>query len=263
MSLGSMIPIRGAELFVVDEGAGPAIVFVHGMCGDADVWTDQAGRFSNDHRCVRYDRRGHTRSSLGEGVERTVELHADDAASLIDKLGLAPALLVGSSGGARIGIDVARRYPDLLRGAVLSEPALIALADDSGASFMASVRPAVEAATTPQSAVDAFFGVVDPELWATAPEERKRAYRANHVELLGDLLMPRYAPSADELAAIHVPIRFLLGERSLPVFGQIVRRLAAEIPGAELLEVPGASHATYATNPDAFESAVRSFPPTG
>lgn len=252
------VPVGGTELFVRETGSGTPILFVHGMCGDADVWSDQVSRLSDRFRCVAYDRRGHTRSPFGQGV-RTVEAHADDAAALIRFLRLSPVLLVGSSGGARVGLDVARRYPELLRGAVLSEPALIALADDGGADFVAHVGPALRSATTPQEAVDAFFMVVDPSLWRATPEARKDTFRANHVELFGDLEMPPYAPSDEELASVAVPLRLLVGSRSEPIFGQIARRVANVVPGADLVVLEGASHATYASAPAAFTDAVVSF----
>jgi 3-oxoadipate enol-lactonase len=253
-----MVPVEGTELFVREVGSGPAIVFVHGMCGDADAWADQQARLSDRFRCVAYDRRGHTRSPFGDGV-RTVEAHADDVAALIRAMSLEPVLLVGSSGGARIGVDVARRFPELLRGAVLSEPALIALSEDGGAGFVARLRPALEAAPTPQAAVDAFFTEVDPRLWRGLPEERKDAFRANHVELFGDLQMPAYAPADEDLAAIGVPIRLLRGSDSEPIFGEIVGHVARAIPAADVVVLDGATHATYASAPEAFADAVASF----
>src|SRR5919201_4469288 len=140
------IPVNGTELYYQERGAGPAILFVHGMCGFAEVWDDQVGRLAADFRCVAYDRRGHGRSRLGDVQQRTVELHADDAAGLIRALGLAPCLLVGSSGGARVGLDVVRRYPELLSGAVLSEPPVFALDPAGGAQVMAELKPALQAA---------------------------------------------------------------------------------------------------------------------
>jgi 3-oxoadipate enol-lactonase len=251
------VPIEGTELFVRESGSGPALLFIHGMCGDADVWLDQQQRLSGTFRCVAYDRRGHTRSPFGTGV-RTVEAHADDAASLIESLELEPVVIVGSSGGARIGVDMTRRFARLLRGAVLSEPALIALSADGGKSFIEKVGPALRAASTPEAAVDAFFMQVDPQLWSRLPEERKDAYRANHAELLGDLEMPTYAPSEEELAAIAVPTSFLLGAKSEPIFGEIVRRVINAVPGATLTVLEGATHATYASAPAAFAEAVSS-----
>jgi 3-oxoadipate enol-lactonase len=253
-----MVPVEGTELFVRESGGGPALLFIHGMCGDADVWLDQQQRLSGAFRCVAYDRRGHTRSPFGTGV-RTVEAHADDAAALIASLELAPVVIVGSSGGARIGVDMTRRFSPVLRGAVLSEPALIALSADGGKSFIEKVGPALRAATTPEAAVDAFFMQVDPQLWSRLPEERKEAYRANHAELFGDLEMPTYVPSEEQLAAIAAPTSFLLGAKSEPIFGEIVRRVTDAVPGATLTVLEGATHATYASAPAAFAEAVSSF----
>jgi hypothetical protein len=38
--------VNGTTLHYERSGQGPAMLFVHGMCGDADVWADQARRFS-------------------------------------------------------------------------------------------------------------------------------------------------------------------------------------------------------------------------
>ena len=60
------IDVNDTTLHYERAGHGPAILFVHGMCGDAEVWADQARRFSGRYTCVRYDRRGHSRSARGE-----------------------------------------------------------------------------------------------------------------------------------------------------------------------------------------------------
>lgn len=120
------IDINDTTLYYQRTGQGPAMLFVHGMCGDAEVWADQARRFSDRFTCVRYDRRGHSRSARGTSTISDA-LHADDAAALIEALELGPCLLVGSSGGAAIGVEVALRHGHLLRGAVFSEPPLFSL----------------------------------------------------------------------------------------------------------------------------------------
>ena len=258
-SVERAVPIGGTSLYVREAGVGPTILFIHGMCGNADGWTGQIERLSGDFRCVAYDRRGHTRSPLGDVEQRSVQLHADDAAELIEALGLAPVLVVGSSGGARIGVDMLIRHSRLLRGAVLSEPAILGLAPDLLPALFAEVEPRLRAAATPERAVDAFFEVIDPAMWAATPEERKDVYRANHPELLGDLEMPQYLPSLEEFAAVRVPVRIIRGELSLAVFKEVAATVAASIPGAELVELEAATHATYHLQPDAFADAVRSF----
>jgi 3-oxoadipate enol-lactonase len=260
------VSVNGTKLYYEETGTGQPLLFIHGMCGDASVWADQVQRLSPHFRCVAYDRRGHSHSPLGQVAQRTVELHADDAAQLIMELGLAPCILVGSSGGARVAVDVLRRYPRLIKGAVLSEPPILALAPDGGKAFMGQVKPAVEAAVTrsgPQAAVDAFFEIVCPGLWATLPEARRDVpYRANAAELFGDLAMPPYQISPADLAQIRVPCLVIRGSQSDPGLRAIAGILAEGIPSATLLELAGSGHVTYAERPAEFASAVESFAST-
>jgi pimeloyl-ACP methyl ester carboxylesterase len=256
------IAVNGTDLYYEERGSGPAILFVHGMCGFANVWDDQVGRLAADFRCVTYDRRGHSRSRLGDVQQRTVELHADDAAGLIRALGLAPCLLVGSSGGARVGLDVVRRYPELLVGAVLSEPPVFALEPAAAAAAQPEMAARLQAALAqgdPRAAVDAFFDFMCPGLWRAIDEPRRDLYRANAGELLPDLQMPPYRVSPADLADVRVPCLVVRGDRSHPLLQRIAGTLASSIPDAELVELRGSGHVTYAEQPEAFAAAVRGF----
>ncbi|HET6317381.1 MAG TPA: alpha/beta hydrolase [Chloroflexota bacterium] len=208
------VSLNGAELYYEDRGSGPRVLFIHAMCGNANVWDGQVDRVGDRFRCVTYDRRGHSRSTLGAIEQRTVEMHGDDAAALIRALGLAQCLLVGSSGGARVALDVMLRYPELLRGAVLSEPPLFALDPTGAAQFQAEVRPKLQqamAAGGPRAAVDAFFDYVCPGLWRAIDEERREIYRANAGELLPDLQMPTYQVELDDLSRVQIPCLVVKG----------------------------------------------------
>jgi 3-oxoadipate enol-lactonase len=256
------VEINGAALHYEEAGSGRALLFVHGMAGFAGVWSDQMSRLADAFRTVAYDRRGHARSPRGDVAEESVELHADDAAAMIQALSLDPVILVGSSGGARICIDVLRRYPHLVRGAVLSEPPVFSLSPAISKEFMAVVKPAVGKALDsgdPASAVDAFFTIIDPIFWANAPDDRKQAYRANLPAMLADLQMPMYQLTTADLARIDRPCLVLYGSASLPWFQDIARIVAGAIPQCSLKELDGAGHATYATRPAEFATAVRRF----
>jgi 3-oxoadipate enol-lactonase len=257
------VSVNGTKLYYEEAGRGQPTLFIHGMCGDASVWVDQLRRLSPHFRCVAYDRRGHSHSPLGQVAQRTVELHADDAAQLIMELGLAPCILVGSSGGARVAVDVVRRYPRLIKGAVLSEPPLMALAPDGGKAFMEQIKPAIEAAVArggPRAAVDAFFEVGCPGLWRALPEARRDVpYRANVAELFGDLAMPPYQVSRADLVQVRVPCLVIRGSESDLALRTIAGILAESIPGAQLGELQGSGHVTYFEKPAEFAAAVESF----
>jgi pimeloyl-ACP methyl ester carboxylesterase len=258
-----MAQVNGTQLYYDEAGTGQPMLFIHGMAGDASVWADQMQRHSPHYRCIAYDRRGHSRSPLGQITQRTVELHADDAAQLIMELGLAPCLVIGSSGGARVALDLIRRYPRLVRGAVLSEPPVMALAPDGGKAFVAQVKPAVEAAVArggPRGAVDAFFEIMCPGLWRALPEARREVpYRANAAEVLDDLAMPPYQIARTDLAQVRVPTLMIRGSASDPMLRTITGILAENIPGAQLVELEGSGHVTYFERPAEFAAAVDAF----
>jgi 3-oxoadipate enol-lactonase len=255
------IDVNNTTLYYERTGQGPAMLFVHGMCGDAEVWADQARRFSNDCTCVRYDRRGHTRSRRGDAPINDA-LHADDAAALIDALGLAPCLLVGSSGGAAIGVEVAMRHGHLLRGAVFSEPSLFCLDPPAGQALLRELAPHLDEAITdggPVAAVDAFFSFVCLGLWSIIDEGRKDRYRANADIGLTDLRSPSLDATAADLAAVTTPALVLTGDRSHPSLRALAHRLAAALPDARFVELEECGHVTYAEQPDAFARAVSVF----
>ena len=242
-------------------GEGPPLVFVHGMCGRGAVWSGQAGRLSDAFTCVTYDRRGHGSSSDGESPH-TVPLHGDDFAALVRHLELPPVVLVGSSGGARVGLDVLLRHPDLLAGAVLSEPPVFSLEPALGRAFVSTVVPAVQPrldAGDMRGAVDAFFGVVCPGLWEALDEGGKEPYRASAPMLVADLRQPSLEVTLEDLAAVTVPVLAVAGTDSDAFLRTTPRVIAATVPSARLVELSQCGHVTYAEQPDAFADAVRTF----
>lgn len=254
------VPANGTTLYAEQVGQGSPLVFVHGMCGDARVWADQVGRLSDRYQCTSYDRRGHTRSPGTEAVE-TVQLHADDLAGLIRSLDLAPCVVVGSSGGARITVDLIRRYPALVLGAVMSEPPIGAFAPDLFPAMIADLAPKVKAEAEtagPRAAVDAFFGALCPGLWSAIGEETKDHYRDNADMLFADLGMPLYVISQTDVEVIDVPSVVVGGIRSHPALLTSARTLAKWLPNARLLELD-CGHVTYAEQPAAFAEAVVAF----
>jgi pimeloyl-ACP methyl ester carboxylesterase len=105
-----------------------------------------------------------------------------------------------------------------------------------------------------------FVEVVCPGLWRTLlDEQREVPYRANAVDLFGDLAMPQYQISPADLAEIRVPTLILCGSESHPMFRAIAGVLAENIPSAQLVELEGAGHVTYAERPAEFAAAVQTF----
>jgi len=253
--------VRDTTIHYEQAGAGPVLLFVHGMCGDAAVWSRQVERLGDRFSCVTYDRRGHTRSARGTEPE-SVATHAADAAAIIEALGLPQPVVVGSSGGARIAVELARTRPDLLAGAAFSEPPIFGLEPVAGQAFAAEiaafVRPAF-AAGGPVAAVDAFFSLVCPGLWSRLEETAKDRYRANAPMMLAELGGPPYQLSVEEAATIGLPCLVIAGDKSHPALRAIASTLVRALPDSRFVELAGSGHVTYAERPDEFARAVTAF----
>jgi pimeloyl-ACP methyl ester carboxylesterase len=255
----TMIEVRDTTLYYRNSGAGPESVFVHGMCGDADVWRGQVDRLAGRFTCITYDRRGHTRSQRGTEPEST-QTHAADLAVLIEQLGLDRPIVVGSSGGARITLETARTRPELLAGAVLSEPPIFSLASGPPAGpAIAEIVQRAAAQGGPAAAVDAFFPLICPGLWSQLDEAAKNRYRANAPMMLAEFAGPQYAPTVEDIHAIGLPCLVISGTASHPALQQIASTLAGELPDARFVPLEGSGHVTYAEAPSEFARAVAAF----
>jgi len=255
------IEANGVRFHYEVSGAGPPLVFVHGMCGRGAVWAGQVERLSDEFTCVTYDRRGHG-SSADSDQPHSVQLHGDDFAALVSALGLPPAIYEGSSGGARIGVDVVLRHSETLVGAVLSEPPIFSLNPEPAKEFMGKVVPTVQPHLDEgdlPGAVDAFFGVVCPGLWRQLDEAGKAPYRQSGPMLVADLGQPPFVVSPDDLTAIRLPVLAIAGLESDPFLQGTARAIAASVPSGKLVEFADCGHVTYAEQPDAFAEAVRGF----
>ena len=110
------LSVPGARLRYRDEGAGRAVVFVHGWTLDLDMWEPQSP-LAAQLRMVRFDRRGFGLSSGEPSMRRDVRRPAcaDHRGS-----GSCKPLLVGMSQGARVVLDFALRHPSIRRRACCS-----------------------------------------------------------------------------------------------------------------------------------------------
>ena len=110
----------GAHLFYKDWGPGRPVVFSHGWPLTADAWEDAMFFMaSNGYRAIGADRRGHGRSSQ-TWSGNDIDTYADDLATLLDRLDVKNAILVGhSTGGGEVARYVGRHGTARVAGVVL------------------------------------------------------------------------------------------------------------------------------------------------
>ena len=105
------IQSEGVTLHVRVGGKGPAVVLVHGFGDTGDMWAPLAADLARDHTVVVPDLRGMGLSSKPSGGydKRT---QAADIRSVLTKLGLDQAVIIGHDIGTMVAYAYAARYPD-------------------------------------------------------------------------------------------------------------------------------------------------------
>jgi esterase len=241
------------------RGSGPAVLFVAGASGDAGHFTRTAERLADEFTTVSYDRRGCSRSArLRDGDVMSIAAQANDAAALIEELGIGPAVVFGTSGGGDIALELVARRPGLVRGAIVHEPALIALGGEAEAGDV-ELQPLVElAAADPRRAMEAFVRkhTSDATFEALDPQHRQRILGNGRHFFTHELAaFGGYTPDAEGLRAGRVPMRMLVSQDGSPQLMRATARLAEQV-GLTVAPISG-HHAPYLQQPEAFAEELR------
>jgi len=106
------------------DASAPTLLLLHGWTASADLQFFTAYEALAEHYSfVAVDHRGHGRGIRGQEKFELVDA-ADDAAALVQHLGVAPVITVGYSMGGPISMLLAQRHPDLVRAMVVQATAL-------------------------------------------------------------------------------------------------------------------------------------------
>ena len=237
-------------LHVVRAGTGPRMLLIHGSAADHTTWSIQmASSLREKFTLIAYDRR----------TTATVEEHADDALTLLDE----PALIVGSSFGAVIALEVIRRAPQ--PGAVLIEPPMAASDDQSAApaAFLAEYDRRAEEQGGPAAAELFLRTVLGDRAFERMPRAYQERSKSKHAEIRADsAALIAYRPRYEELAQVKTPVLLLGGERSAPYFRPTLESLQASLGDARMQIVPGAGHMLHAEAHRRFAELVSAFAQT-
>jgi len=222
----------GVEIAYLDEGAGDPIVLVHGFASNKEVNWVQPGWVStltrDNRRVIALDDRGHGQSSkLYEPEAYSTSLMAGDVRALLAHLGIGRADVLGYSMGARITAFLAVEHPALVRSAILGGLG-IRLVD--GVGLPTTIAEALEAPT--------LLDVPDQQgrMFRTFADQTKSDRRALAACIRGS----RQTLTREQVANIRVPVLVAVGTKD-DVAGSGAE-LAALIPGAQALDIPGRDH---------------------
>ena len=112
----ALVELPGGECVpVIDSGEGPALVLIPGLTGDSQVFRHQIAALSAQYRVIAPNLRVEF-----EGVERRFDQFAHDLATVMDKLDVESACVLGLSFGGPIALRFATLYPERVWGLILT-----------------------------------------------------------------------------------------------------------------------------------------------
>ncbi|MEV5598393.1 alpha/beta fold hydrolase [Streptomyces sp. NPDC052496] len=267
------VPVENGELFYEAAGTGtegdPSVVLLHGGMLDQRMWDEQfAWLIRSGLHTVRYDARGHGLSSTIDGDYANHE----DLRTLLDHLGIARAILVGLSHGARIALDMALTHPGRVFALALASPGV------SGRAFtdpfiLAHIKEQVAALTDEEEDGTERYIEHFLRMWVDGPHrspdavdpglrERMRASAdANVVVHAGGMGagVPIEAGAYERLAEIRVPTLVLDGDLDSSDISANAHAITLAVPGAQRVRIPGAGHMVNLENTGHFDHALHTF----
>lgn len=224
--------VNGAQLWIEDDGAGPAVLFVHGGLGDNRLWEPQAHALADEFRTIRYDLRYWGRSTAPP-VEFSM---IDDAIGVLDAIGVERAAIVGLSLGGGLALDVTLAHPDRIW--ALAHVA----AGVSGmpvAAYSKEQETAYEAAETTHD-LETMMGI-DLDVWAPlGVDEQIRELWQLTPDALGPPdyeLFRSSEPAADRLEQVAVPTLVVVPAHDPPTQREVGATVARRVPGAQLVQI--------------------------
>jgi pimeloyl-ACP methyl ester carboxylesterase len=238
----------GVEIAFIDEGEGEPIVLVHGFASNKEVnwvapgWVTTLSRAAR--RVIALDNRGHGASGkLYDPAAYHSAIMAEDVRALLDHLGLPRADVMGYSMGARITAFLALGHADRVRTAILGGLGSRLV---EGVGLPDTIADALDAPS--------FAEIHDPTayLFRAFAEQTKSDLHALAACMRGS----RQTLSHSEVGRIAMPVLVAVGEDDL-IAGS-PETLAALIPGAKALVIPGRDH-MLAVGDRVFKSAVLEF----
>lgn len=250
------IDVNGTTLHYEDEGPrdAHAVVMSPSMFFDVRMFAAQAAALSDRFRVVRYDHRGQGQSARDARENLDMDTLAEDAAALIEQLGLAPCTFVGNSMGGFVGLRLAARRPELIASAVL-------MGTSADAEEQAEEMDALVDVLAQQGIEPVLDGVLHFMMGDTTLTDPSRADVLHEVTTLLRSRGPEYADAAwniahrtpvlDEIGAIAAPVLVVAGAEDHTYPPHKSQQIVDAVPSAtfELMERTGHVHAME--NPDA------------
>lgn len=270
------VRVGDIDMHCEEHGSGHPLLLVMGLATDSVAWMFQVPDFQRHYRTIVFDNRGVGRTSKPPGPY-SIHQMADDAAGLMDALGIARAHVVGVSMGGMIAQELALRHPGrvsaLVLGCTYPEPDAAAenqrtfMVGQLGGSVSADGQLQIDISSlNPMMFLQQMLPTVFTPSFIQSELPKMMQIFAGSLQygfsmeaILGQVAAVMGHRATDRLHRIGVPTLVITGDADNLVAPSNSDVLAREIPGAKLVKVPGGSHGFNFEMPDVFNRAVLDF----
>ncbi len=265
------LEVNGLKLNYLEWGPKdrPTMLLLHGFLGHGHVWDDFARVFSLNYHILALDQRGHGRSAWVKEGAYGLEDHFSDLSGFIELLDLDSIILVGHSMGGRNALFFTACLPDKVNRLVLvdSRPAASHGSIMALKSWLAGEGPGPGSFDTLVNGISSAY----PRL---TRQTCRRIIAHGYKKASDRKFIPRYDLQMRQdvvesgfvvedlrpyLAGISCPVLVIRGANSPVLSASAAQEMCRLMPGAELEEIPSASHLPVQENPSAFIRAVKAF----
>ena len=259
------IQVNGVELALSVRGYGEPILFVQtALTADELLPIAMQPALADAFRTIVYHRRGYGGSTAVADLGSIVR-DADDAAAVLDGLGIKEAHVVGLSFSGAIALQLASTAPHRVRTLTLIEPPPVHV--PSAAAFRAANTSLLEIrrAAGARAALDQFMSLVVGPDWRT---DMERAVPGSVAQMDSDAatffdadlpaLLEWQFTSADA-ARIDAPVLYVGGTDSGPWFAEVRKLILTWLPWAEEAMIAGADHSLAISHAAQIAQALAGF----
>lgn len=254
-----MLVVDGRRIDFVDQGSGPALLFVPGSFATPAAWRGVQRGLAGRYRCVGtslcgYGGTGETRSLDDLGMEHEVRV----VRAVADRIG-GPVILVGHSFGGTVALAATLAGAADVRGLAVFEANPLALVEESGfPALYGETRAMSEAfeAAWRDGEVDAAGRIIDfwggPGAFAALPDAVREFCRTTACANVLDWRTAfGFRATMADYATIGVPVLLVRGGNANDAMVAITDALQRSLPDVEAAVVDGAGHFLISTHAEA------------
>ncbi len=253
--------MSAVDLYCTDSGGrAEAVVLAHAIGCDHRMWDELAAALAPHHRVIAIDSRGHGKSPLPARPWSLADM-ADDAARLLDRMGIARAHWVGLSMGGMVGQAFALGHAGRLGKLVIANSTSTYGKDGPG-MWDNRIRLVTEGglAAIRDMVADRYFSPAFRAAHPDAVERVMERFLETPVQgYLGCCEAIRELDYVDALARVRAPTLVIAGDLDPGTPPAMSRAIADRVPGARLAVIPGASHLSVLEKPAEFCALVSGF----